>query len=195
MAWGNQYQRSESAHQAILTSAYELCLEVGYQALTMEAVARRAGVGKQTIYRWWPSKGLLLFDALQAAVEDWGEFPDTGDLAADLFAQMSVLAEAMSSPKVQPVLVGLVDGSHHDPRLADRLLTEVVNRRQKATMDRLQNAIDRGELPSDTDIVLLLDQLYGPLFYRMLVTREPIGAGYVRRHVAALLNGFPPAAR
>lgn len=187
MAWGNQYRRSESAHQAILTSAYELCLEVGYNALTMEAVARRAGVGKQTIYRWWPSKGVLLFDALQHAVEDWGEFPDTGDLVADMFAQMSVLAELMSSPKVQPVLVGLVDGSHHDPRLAEQLLSEVVTRRQTATMARLQSAIDRGELPAGTNLVLLLDQLYGPLFYRMLVTGEPIDAGYVREHLAALL--------
>ena len=82
----NAARRSQRAHRAILDAAYELALDRGPAKVTVEAMAARAGVGKQTIYRWWPTKGALLLDVLIGAVGAVSEMPDTGDVAADLRA-------------------------------------------------------------------------------------------------------------
>lgn len=185
MPWANQYRRSEESRRAILTAALDLCREVGYAALRIEAIARRAGAGKQTIYRWWPTKGALLLDALTTASSGSAVFPDTGDLVVDLRAQMSSAAEAMSA--FRSVLVGLIEGAQHDPALAEQLTAELVAPRRAACLARLRAAVDRGELAPGTDVELLVDQLYGPLYYRLLVAREPLDDAYVRRHLAALL--------
>lgn len=191
VTWANQYRRNEDSRQAILTAALELCREVGYEALRIEAIARRAGTGKQTIYRWWPSKGVLLLEALTGLSQDSAAFPDTGDLAADLSTQMGAVARAMSSP-AGSVLRGLIAGAHHDPELAERLMTDVLGPRREACLGRLQVAVDRGELDPHTDIALLMEQLYGPLYYRLLVTRETLDEVYVDRHLAALLPAGAP---
>lgn len=186
MTWANQYRRNESSRRAILAAALELCREVGYAALRIETIARRAGAGKQTIYRWWPSKGALLLDALGASTTDSAAFPDTGDLAADLRTQMGGAARSMD--ELAPILIGLIDGAHHDPDLARRLTTDLFRPRRDACQVRLRAAVDRGELAPDTDVALLVDQLYGPLYYRVFVTREPLDEQYVHRHLAALLR-------
>lgn len=171
-----------------MTAALELCAEVGYFALRIEAIARRAGTGKQTIYRWWPSKGVLLLDALQDAARDSAGFADTGNIWADLQHQMEKLVGGLYSSRLGPVLLALIDGAHHDPLLAERLMSDVIGPRRATGLARLQAAVERGELPVDTDLPLLLDQLYGPLYYRFLVTRELTDVDFVRRHLAALMR-------
>jgi AcrR family transcriptional regulator len=187
VTWGNQHRRNEKAQQAILNAALELCRDVGYDALRIEAIARRAGVSKQTIYRWWPSKGVLLLEAVGDAADDSAVFPDTGDLTADLQSSLGAVAEKMVSTELGPIMVGLIDGAHHDPHLAERLMSDFIGPRHDNCLARLQTAVDRGELPPGTDTRLLLDQIYGPLYYRALVTREVSDADYVRRHLAVLL--------
>jgi len=188
MVWANQYRRNEDTKKAIYDAALALCREVGYEAMSIEAIARRAKAGKQTIYRWWPSKGVLLLDALGVVGNDSATFPDTGDLLADLSSQMTGAARIMSAPQLAPVLIGLLAGAHHDPALAERLMSDLIGPRRKGCFNRLRTARERGELPPDTDEVLLMEQLYGPLYYRYLVTREPLVESYVRRHVNDLLG-------
>jgi AcrR family transcriptional regulator len=192
--WANQYRRNEDSRQAILAAALDLCREVGYDALRIEAIARRAGAGKQTIYRWWPTKGVLLLDALTTGSSESAAFPDTGDLEADLASQMSNAARSMSA--LAPILIGLIEGAHHDPELAERMTDELITPRREACHARLRAAVDRGELGADTDVPLLIDQLYGPLYYRLLATRDTLDEAYVRRHLSALLSapGGAPAA-
>ena len=94
-------RRNERSRRAILDAALELATELGYQKLTIESVAARAGVGKQTIYRWWPSKGAVLFDALLARTQDTdgaGALPDTGDLVADLKAVLRATVTEFADP-------------------------------------------------------------------------------------------------
>src|SRR5687768_159377 len=97
------------SRDAILQAAFELCGEVGYARLTIEAVAKRAGVGKQTIYRWWGSKGALVLDALNDRTGDRTgiapprDFPNTGDVVEDLSRQMKGMAELIVSPEFEPV--------------------------------------------------------------------------------------------
>lgn len=177
-----------------MTAALELCQEVGYYALRIEAIARRAGAGKQTIYRWWPSKGVLLLDALKDAAGDTATFPDTGDIAADVLTHMEQIVSGMYVCDLGPVLLALIDGAHHDAALADRLMSDVIAPRRAAALARLQTAVERGELRSDTDLPLLLDQLYGSLYYRFIVTHEVTDVAYVHRHVAALMTSAVIAA-
>ncbi len=195
VTWGNQYQRSDRAQRAILAAALELCRETGYERLSIEAIARRAGVGKQTIYRWWPSKGALLLEALEEVSSPAAVFPDTGDLLADLSAQMAVAVEYMFSAERGAALLGVFDAAHHDPELADRLLTGVIAPRDDAGKARLRAGVAAGELPADTDVDLLFEQLYAPLYYRMLVTREFPDEEYLRRHLTALLGNRAPNGR
>lgn len=192
MTWGNQYQRSDHARRAILSAALELCRETGYGRLGIEAIARRAGVGKQTIYRWWPSKGALLLEALEDVSSPAAFYPDTGDLIADLAAQMAVAVEYMFSTERGPALLGVFDAAHHDPELAERLLTGVIAPREEAGKSRLRASVATGELPADTDVELLFEQLYAPLYYRMLVTRQAPDEEYLHRHLTALLGDHAP---
>ncbi|WP_082948713.1 TetR/AcrR family transcriptional regulator [Mycobacterium sp. 1274756.6] len=191
MTWGNQYRRSERSQQAILRAALELCREVGYEALRIEAIARRAEVGKQTIYRWWPSKGALLLDALRDVSAPAGVYPDTGNLFDDLLNQMTVAAEYMFSTERRAALIGVFDAAHHDRELADQLLTGVIAPRTEAGMARLRAGVAAGDLAANTDVALLLEQVYAPLYYRMLVTGEPADDDYLRRHLRALLAAPP----
>ena len=94
--------RSDTSRRAILAAAFELVGEVGYAKLRIEGIAARAGVGKQTIYRWWPSKGAVLFDAFLALAEDAEgvpALPDTGDLAADLKLVLRATVAELNDPR------------------------------------------------------------------------------------------------
>src|SRR3954464_5473965 len=116
-------RRSERARRAILSAAFELCRERGYDRMSVEAIADRAGVGKQTIYRWWPSKGAVILDALNDYVGDVSDFPDSGDVRADLRQQMSGVSALLGSEEFGPVYRAVIASAQSDPELA-RALSE-----------------------------------------------------------------------
>jgi AcrR family transcriptional regulator len=188
MSWGNQYQRNETARQAILTAALEVCREMGYAATSIEAIARRAEVGKQTIYRWWPSKGLLLLDALEARAGESATFPDTGDVVADMASQIHALGRLFSNPDLAPVLRAIVAGQQSEPAVAERFINELLEPRRKSAEHRLAVAAERGELPPEPGPLHLIELLYGPMYYRLLVTHEPIDTAYIEAHLAAVFG-------
>ena len=113
-------QRSEASRQAILKAALELVEEVGYAKLSIEGIAARAGVGKQTIYRWWPSKGAVLFDAVLDLAEADGDaaLPDTGDLEADLKLVLRATVDEFNDPRRDRLLRALALEIAGDPALA-----------------------------------------------------------------------------
>lgn len=190
MSWANQYRRNEQSRQAILDAAIEQCREVGYDSVSIEGIARRAGAGKQTIYRWWPTKGLLLLEALQSAGLDTLTFPDTGDAVADLVSQMKRAVRLMTAPATGPTLFGLINDARSDDALASRLRDDLINPRVTACLDRLRKARERGEITADGDERMLMEQLYGPLYYRLLISREPITPSYLHRLTIQVLR--PP---
>jgi AcrR family transcriptional regulator len=186
MNWGNQYQRNETARQAILAAALEVCRDMGYAATSIEAIARRAEVGKQTIYRWWPSKGLLLLDALQTRAGETTTFPDTGDIVADMAGQIHAVGRLFSHPELAPVVRAILAGRQSDPAVAERFLGELLEPRRTSAEHRLTLAVERGELPPEPGPAHLIELLYAPLYYRLLVTHEPLDATYVEAHLAAV---------
>ena len=183
---GNRHGRSEAARRSVLQAADNLLVERGFAQLTIEGIAARAGVAKQTIYRWWPSKTDVLLEAFaEDAAEDLTP-PDTGDLAADLRIQLSRLAEFLTSSDAGAVFRALAGQAQHDAELAARLRAELLSGLRARQRVPLERAVERGQLPPDTDLDLLLDRLVGPIYYRVLVTGEPVPPDYTDRLVAAL---------
>jgi AcrR family transcriptional regulator len=185
---GNRHGRSEEARRAILEAADDLLVEKGFAGVTVEGIAARAGVAKQTVYRWWPTKTDVLLDAF---LEDMAEDlvpPDHGDVARDLRTYLPWLAYMLSSTDTGAVFRALVAQTHHDPAFAavfrDRCLDEQ-RRRDRLPLER---AVRRGQLPADLDTAAETDQLVGPLYYRVLVTGEPVGREFTDRLVDAFLH-------
>lgn len=152
--------RSEEAHQAILDATLELLVEVGFSALTVEGVAQRAGVGKATIYRRWPSK-------LPLVVEAFGQLPgfedvDTGNLAEDLKKMLRSYLQVFHSTPLSAVLPSLVGERSHNPELG-RLYDPVSKERRQPLLRAFERAVERGEIPPDTDLDLAADLVVGPI--------------------------------
>src|SRR5262249_7009570 len=115
---GNRYGRSEKARQAVLEAADDLLSEVGFAAVTMEGIAARAGVGKQTIYRWWPSKTDVLMDAFLDDALDYLNPRDTGSLRNDLRAHLKRLAAFLTDTDEGRVFRALAGEAQHNPEMS-----------------------------------------------------------------------------
>jgi AcrR family transcriptional regulator len=183
--------RSEEARAAILTSTLELLEEVGFNELSIEAVAARAGVGKTTIYRWWPSKAVLVADAFMSSVVRETRFPDTGCVREDLRAQMQRLGAIFRSPRGK-ILRSLIGGGQSDPELIAAFRNRWLVPKRAEAFGILQRAIDRGQLPKGLDRNMVLDTLYGPLYFRMLVGHGPVSTAFVDEVCDAVMEAFAP---
>ena len=158
----------------MLEAADGLLADVGFSAVTIEGIAARAGVGKQTIYRWWSSKTDILMDAFLDDAAQHLVPPDSGHLGTDLRIHLANLAEFLSQSDAGAVFRALAGQAQHDPKLATRFRDDHLSRQRDVDRVPLLRAVDRGELPADTDIDVAVDQLVGPIYYRVLVTGQPV---------------------
>ncbi len=185
---GNRHGRSEEARQAVLEAADDLLAERGFAGVTIEGIAARAGVAKQTIYRWWPSKVDVL---LEAFTEDMAQHltpDDHGDLGTDLRTHLARLAEFLTETDPGAVFRALAGQAQHDPQLAAKLRDDHLSAQRVRDRLPLQRAVERGELPGDLDVDSALDQLVGPVYYRVLVTGSPVTREFTDDLVAAFLH-------
>lgn len=171
-------RRNETSHRAILNAALALCREQGYAKLTVEAIAARAGVGKQTIYRWWPSKGAVVVDAFLPEVAEELSFPDTGDLAADIRSVLTNVVRLSAHPDWGPHLAALICEAQHDPAVRRALLERFMTPRRDPIAERLQSAQQSGELQPTLDIGAILDLLFGAIYHRLLLRNAPLDPDY-----------------
>ena len=187
--------RSEKAHQAILAAAAELLLARGLSAVSMDAVAERAGVSKATIYRWWPTKEALALDALYT---EWAAFQpdprDTGSLRGDLLALLRPWARAVSSRPYARVIAALLTEVHTDPAFAAEYHKRLVEPRRDQARAVFRRAVERGEIPASTSIEVAVDLVYGPLWHRLLHGHAPLNDRFVQDVVSTALRGIQPAA-
>jgi AcrR family transcriptional regulator len=197
----DESRRSERAHTAILEATKHLVATVGYDKMTIEAIAARAGVGKQTIYRWWPSKGAVVLDMWTPEVHPRIEFPDTGDLAADLKSQLRAVIALGADPAFGPSFRGLVAESQYDEKLAAQLVDRIFGPRIEACKRRLRTAQAAGQLRADADLDIMIDLFYGGFYHRYLLRVAPLEAGHADAIVDAALRGLggpgspPPSER
>jgi AcrR family transcriptional regulator len=159
-------RRSERARAAILEATVALLREGGYPHLRLDAVAARAGVGKTTIYRWWPGRALLAIDALQTLV-DPPHVTVSGDTRTDVRALVVRVVEVWLEPTVGDTLAAVTADAARDPVVRSRIVDLLAPRRAADTAVLLSGGA-RGDLPHDVDVPLLLDVVFGTLLFRRM---------------------------
>jgi AcrR family transcriptional regulator len=182
--------RSERARQAILEAASELLLARGLSAVSMDAVAERAGVSKATIYRWWPTKETLALDALYTEWAAARPHPrDTGSLRGDLLSLLRPWARLAGSRPYGRVVAALLTEAQTDPVFAAEYRERFVEPRREQAREIFRRAIERGEIPADTKVEVALDLLYGPMYHRLLHGHAPLNDRFVREVIDMVLDG------
>ncbi|WP_330230449.1 TetR/AcrR family transcriptional regulator [Nocardia sp. NBC_00508] len=168
--------------ETIARAAFDELAETGYARLSMEAVTRRAGVGKAALYRRWPSKDAMLIDLVSTAVREHSPADiDTGSLRGDVEAFIRDVVDMLTHELVSRIVPDLFAEAARNRDLADALREAVATPRRAAAAQLLQRAVDRGELPTHLDYELGMDLLGAPLFFRLLITRGSVDNGYVAR--------------
>jgi len=170
-ARGRGRPRDEEARTRILEASLEALEELGYPGVTCEAIAERAGASKATIYRWWPHKEAVMLEALREAVAQELPFPDTGSLKKDIRIQLHNFVKLLNTPRGR-VFKGMIAAAQSDPKVAEAFLSIwVLPRREFA-----RRGIERykEELRPGVDMEVVMDALYGPLYYRLLIGHRPL---------------------
>ena len=187
-------RRRERSRQAILEATRALVVEQSYDKVTVEAIAARAGVGKQTIYRRWPSKSAVVFAAVLALSEGADgqsvELPDTGDLEADLKQVMRETVAEFADPSFDRLIRAVNTEIANDADLAAEYREKLSRPLDDAKKARLRMAERAGQLSPDTDLDLFLEMLYAPLFQRWLHRSGPLTEAYADALVEATLRAF-----
>ncbi|NEE07313.1 TetR/AcrR family transcriptional regulator [Streptomyces sp. SID7499] len=170
----------------------EVLLEEGIADLTFERVARLSGVSKTTLYKWWPSKGALALDGYFHAVEETLAFEDTGDIRADLTRQLRAFAHIMTGTPAGRVVTELIGQSQTDEDLATAFRSLYSSERRRLAGERLLRAKEQGQIRDDVDVQIVVDQLWGAVYHRMLVPDEPVTDDFVVALVSHLIDGITP---
>lgn len=189
---GLRHRREPKARteQAILEATRELLAEGGVQGLTVEGVAARAGVAKTTIYRRYRSKDELALAVLIDMVEEIASVPDLGDTRAELVMFVNRAVKILGSTLMGRVMQGLVSDLATDPELARAFREQVVAVRIAEVKRLIERGIARGDLRSDGDYELANELLFGPVYYRLLLSGEPLRRDLAERIVDAVLPAF-----
>lgn len=190
--------RSEQADRDILRAATQILAERGLGGMSIEEVAARAGVGKATIYRRWPSRGALALDAFLAEFQEQQPAPNTGTLQGDMLAALRAWIRSVTRTSAGAMLAGLIAEAQRDPRLAAAWRDRVVERLRAQHKVMLERAIQRGEIPANVDQEVLLDLLFGAAYHRLLHGHRPLSDRFARQVVDLIMTGVcgqQPAAR
>lgn len=183
--------RSERSRRAVLEATGALLREQGLRAMSIEGIAARAGVSKTTIYRWWPSKGVLALDAIY---EEWsterGIVPDTGTLAGDLRSRVRATVHVLASEGLGATIADLIAETQSDRDLADAFAEHVLEPLRDGLRAILRRAVARGELSPAVDPETAIDLLQGAAFLRLLHTHAPLDRRFADAAVALLCDGL-----
>jgi len=181
--------RSDAARTAVLEAANSLLEEVGFSKLTMEGIAARAGVGKATLYRWWPSKGAVAVEAFMSAVAQRIAFPHTDSAVADIAAQMARLAEVYRGTTGR-IVCELIALGQADPEILAAFMDGYMLPRRNAAKQVLRRGVEAGQIRGDVDLDLIVDALYAPIFHRMLQRHRPLDDAFVRQIADLVFSGL-----
>lgn len=174
-------KRDHTRDADIMNAALEVLAEVGYEGMTIDMVAARAKAGKATLYRRWASKELLVIDAIACMKQldvDEASLPDTGTLRGDLIAMIKPKAIDDGGQKMR-VMAGLMSMLSRDPSLAETAHAVIMEPRARINRMFLQRAIDRGEIPADTDIDTISQVAQSMTAYRTIMLRKPITSEFI----------------
>jgi AcrR family transcriptional regulator len=179
--------RSVECHKAILCATNDLLEELGYGDVTMEAIAARAGVAKQTLYNWWSSKAKLTMEAYVARIDRRIPVPDTGAFATDLAGFLGTVCEVFSQGSTGRTFGGIIADAQRDAELGREFRDNFISRRRRALAAMIARGQERGEVPGELDVEVLLDMIYGPIWYRLLLRNAPLDERFARALTAHTL--------
>lgn len=165
--------RSDEAKQAILDSTLELLKEVGFGELSIEGIAARAGVGKATVYRWWPNKATLVIDAFLTIVGPELAFPK-GESASEVLHQQMLRLVKLMRGDFGKMLSAVIGAGQSQPELREAVWKNFIEPRRAEARNLIEDAQGRGEIRDDVPADTLLDMMYGPLYFRLLVGHAKI---------------------
>jgi AcrR family transcriptional regulator len=180
--------RGAGARRRVIEAALEVLGRDGLPGFTMEAVARRAGASKATLYRRWPTTGALLVEAMDATFRPFPA-PDTGDVRADVRVLLDAFVTLVLDTPFPKLMAAFIDAAEREPALAD-LHADLTRRRREPLLLVLRRGCDRGEIPAGLDLELTTDLLTAPFFYRRFIAHHPIPPTLVADVVAQILG--PP---
>ena len=182
--------RVERSRRLICEAAVEELAEVGYGAMTIESIARRAGVGKATIYRHWSGKLDLVESALDL-LDDDADVPADGTVRERIGAVLTWLAGYMADPKRSACMPSIVSAATYDDAVRV-FLHRFSGEKRQVLVDLVEEGVATGELAADLDPVLAAEALVGPLFYRRLMSPDPFPPERVGEIVDLVLGPCPP---
>jgi AcrR family transcriptional regulator len=188
VANGRGRPRDRTLDARILEQVLALLASHGYAGLRLDELAERSGVAKTTILRRWPSKAAVAAAGVERLALQSVDVPDSGTLRGDLHALLHGAAETFARGRGQFVPRLIREAGHH-PEITEMLFT-VIHTRRQGYRRALASAIARGELAASTDQELLIDLLIGPVWTRLLITRDPVTGPYVDSIVDAVLAAF-----
>ncbi|MBW8803212.1 MAG: TetR/AcrR family transcriptional regulator [Catenulisporales bacterium] len=186
-------RRNEAAREAIIDAAIGLLQDVGYEGFTIERLAKDAGVGKQTVYRWWPSKAAVIAEAVGTRAQHTIPLPDTGTLGSDLTEFFLTTFRQSEDPAVINQLKNMMVASLENPETAAPFKEFLASRRAILRV-LLERGAERREVAEHADLDFLTDLAYGLLWYRGLVGHRPLDDDAARKLAVALVaaGAAPP---
>jgi AcrR family transcriptional regulator len=178
--------RGAGARQRVLQAALQVLDDDGLPGFTMEAVARRAGASKATLYRRWPTVGALMIDAMDATFQPF-PVPDTGRVDTDVAQLLTAFVTLLEHTPFPRLLAAFIDAAERDPALA-ALHADLTRRRREPLLVVLARARERGQLPPDLDPEVVTDLLTGPFFYRRFIAHRPIPPDLINDVITRVLT-------
>lgn len=173
----------------ILEAALELLLEVGPKGTTIEGIAKRAGVSKVTLYRWWPTRAAVIMSAfLQVGLDQLPYFESVD--RRSLVNRLGRMAREFCGPTGQ-MIKALVGEAQFDPQVAQAFRTGYIEARRTEGRVIIEQAMADGQIRK-ADPAVVLDLIYAPLWFRLLIGHEPLNQAFVRAHVDLVLSGLTP---
>jgi AcrR family transcriptional regulator len=182
--------RSEARRAAILAAAGDLMMEGGLRAATMEAIAARAGVGKATVYKWWPSRGAVALEGFMLRAAGSWSLPE-GASAPEALRILAVAAvHLFTQSPAGPLMRALAADAQSDPEIAQALREQWLGPRRAVAAEIIREGIARGELRADLDVAAALDLVFAPVYHRLLFSHEPLDEAFAQRCIDYLLEGI-----
>jgi AcrR family transcriptional regulator len=187
---GRGRRPAEDVRSDVIRTVGEILLRDGLAGLTFERVARQSGVSKTTLYKWWPSAGALALEGYFHTVEITLAFLDTGDIRADITAQLRSFITLMTTTPAGPLLTQLIGQSQTDKDLAADYRRLYSSHRRQLAADRLTAAQRTGQIRLSVDVQVLVDQLWGAVYHRLLVPDELVTDAFALALVDNLFDGI-----
>lgn len=170
----------------IIGATIELLENINYSSLTIEAVAARSGVGKTTIYRWWNHKSDLVFEAFIAKTETFFEFDLTKPIYQNFVQQLLSLTSVLKSGIGRAMLTVIAE----EKEIAAEFLNAYLAPRRDETKKMLQTGIDKGEIHDNLDFEIILDMLYGPIYFKFILFNRIPDQTYIESLVMQVVKGI-----